>query len=395
MSYRFRTAGSAAAVAVVLVAASSPVRAAGGSIWPQPGHDSGHSFYNADESVLNAGTVGSLKARWQVVPAPTRCPGLPSQVGPVVAGGLTLMQDTSGLTARDSRTGEQVWKTNVGIEDRWAYNLVVAGSNVVVTASGTSCGIEGGESDGTIMAYNLATGARRWSASDDTEAQQVVVVDGTLVVSGSSSGVEPIVTGYRLSDGRRLWSDGTNSDGARTLAALVPVGHEVIVNHFGRETLRLNAVTGAPTGSWPASWHPLASVAGDRVVVGDSDDWTLKAVHVSDQRVLWSVDRVSNRVASDGRRLYVGIGSSIEAYDAATGRLAWSVALGGRAGQPVRAGGLVYVPVAGKPVAVRDAATGRKVAASSALSSVRSVLAVAGGRLYATTAPNHVTVFAP
>jgi outer membrane protein assembly factor BamB len=120
---------------------------------------------------------------------------------------------------------------------------------------------------------------------------------------------------------------------------------------------------------------------GDWLFVGDNSDWSLKAVRLSTDAVVWSMDRVSNRVATDGRRLYLGIGSSLEAYDVASGKQAWSVNLGGRVGRPVRAGGLVYASVAGKPVAVRNASTGAKVTPSAALSKVSSVAAVGGGRL--------------
>ncbi|GAB1693455.1 hypothetical protein KRM28CT15_52580 [Krasilnikovia sp. M28-CT-15] len=47
----------------------------------------------------------------------------------------------------------------------------------------------------------------------------------------------------------------------------------------------------------------------------------------------------------------------------------------------MRAGGLVYAPVAGKPVAVRNASTGAKVTASKVLLRVSSVAAIGGGRL--------------
>ena len=55
--------------------------------------------------------------------------------------------------------------------------------------------------------------------------------------------------------------------------------------------------------------------------------------------------------------------------------------LGGRAGQPVRAGGLVYLAATGKPVQVRNAATGAKVTPSIALSAVSSGAVAAGGRV--------------
>jgi outer membrane protein assembly factor BamB len=139
-----------------------------------------------------------------------------------VAGTLTLTQDDTGLRARDSATGQQKWKTSVGIEDRTAHNLVVSRNTVVVTATSKPCYVEGGESDGHVVAFDLSTGAHLWSASDDTDADQVIVTDGRVIVSGANYATDPLVTAYRLSDGERVWSDGDNSDGARTFASMIP-----------------------------------------------------------------------------------------------------------------------------------------------------------------------------
>ena len=51
-------------------------------------------------------------------------------------------------------------------------------------------------------------------------------------------------------------------------------------------------------------------------------DWLLEVLRVSTHTVTWSMDRVSDRVATDGRRLYVGIGTFLEAYDVASGKRA-------------------------------------------------------------------------
>ncbi|BFU47403.1 PQQ-binding-like beta-propeller repeat protein [Krasilnikovia sp. MM14-A1004] len=399
MRHRIGAGLSATALlAATLGLSGQPAQAAAAGGWPEVGYDPGHSYYNPNESLINASTLKKVKMRWQVTPTPPSddCPFAPVQVGPVVAGGLTLTQDYKGLVARDSVTGQQVWKTDDYIPDRTAHNVLVAGNTVIVTATERECGIEGGESDGQIEAYDLMSGAHLWHAEDDTDANTVTVIDGVVVVGGDNYATDPLVTAYRLSDGVGVWSDGTNSDGARTLVSTIPINGGVLVNHYGHEIVLKDVHTGQERSSWPMTWQPLAATpTGDIVFVGDSSDWTLKAVRASDQRVLWSMDRVSNRVATDGRRLYMGIGSNLEAYDSATGRLLWSVKLGGRTGQPLRAGGLIYVSVAGKPVAIRNASNGAKVRASTALASVKHVEAVGGGHVYATIGTSWIGVYAP
>jgi outer membrane protein assembly factor BamB len=372
-----RRFGAAVAALTLIAAAVSPADAASTSTWPQTGSDAGMSYYNANESAINASTVGKVKLRWQTTPAASECPGM---VGPVVAGGLALTQDTAGLAARESATGRLVWRNTDVFSDRLAYTIVVSGSIVVVASSDSLCMVEGGDADGLVVAFNLADGKQLWKRSPNTDAAELVVTRGAVIVSGNDYATEPTVQAYRLSDGATLWSDGTGSDGARILSSTIPVGGDVVVSRYGQPQ-RVDAVTGQPTGSWPTSWTPLTSY-GDWLFVGDHSDWSLKAVRLSTDAVVWSMDRVSNRVATDGRRLYLGIGTALEAYDVATGKKAWSVEFGARVGQPARAGGLVYAPVAGKPVAVRNAATGAKVSTSSALSKVSSVDAVGDGRLF-------------
>ncbi|MGA5305432.1 PQQ-binding-like beta-propeller repeat protein [Nucisporomicrobium flavum] len=373
---------AAVAVLILAVPLTGPAAAAPASTWPQVGSDAGRSYYNANEDAVNASTVSKLKLRWQVPPSPSECPGM---VGPVVAGGLTLTQDTAGLVARESATGRLAWRDTGIFTDRLAYHIVVSGTTVVVASSDSLCMIEGGDADGLVVAFDLASGRQLWQRSPNTDAAQLVVTRGVVIVSGNDYATSPNVEAYRLSDGTSLWSN-EDPDGPRTLFSTVPVLGDVLISmHRQMETWRVDAVTGQPRGGWSASWTPLASY-GDWMFVGDSSDWSLKAVRLSTDAVVWSMDRVSNRVATDGRRLYLGVGSVLEAYDVASGKRIWSVDLGGRVGQPVRAGGLVYAPVAGKPVAVRNASTGVKVTPSSALSKVSTVAAVGGGRLFGTTA---------
>jgi outer membrane protein assembly factor BamB len=346
--------------------------------WPSAGADAGSSYFNPDEKVLNASTVGKVRLRWTAPRVRSSCPAMsgPALVGPVVADGLVLTQDTSGLTARKVADGRPVWREKTVFADRRAYHIVVSGRTVVVTSAANRCRVGGGDTDGIVAAFDLATGKPRWQRSPSTDAAQVTVVRGTVIVSGHDYGTEPAVDAYRLADGKAMWSRGDGSNGAYTLFSTIPVGGDVLISHHG-EPSRFDAVTGQMTAGWPASWTPLTAYA-DWLLIGDSDDWSLKALRPAGDKVAWSLERVSKRIATDGRRVYLGIGNSLEAYEIPTGQRAWAVNLGAHVGQPIRAGGLVYAPVAGRPPAVRTASTGAKVNTPA----LPGLAAVAGGRLF-------------
>ncbi|MFE2188036.1 hypothetical protein [Streptomyces sp. NPDC059455] len=47
-------------------------RAATASAWPQPGYDAGHSYCNSHKSIVNAGTVQTLRRPWLAELIPSR-----------------------------------------------------------------------------------------------------------------------------------------------------------------------------------------------------------------------------------------------------------------------------------------------------------------------------------
>ena len=381
---------AAAATILTLTLAPAPVSAAATAGWPGPGYDAGRSYYNPVENTINASTIGGLKQRWYLTPTESPCF---SMIGPVAAGGLTITQDTAGLVARNSTTGQVEWRETEIFSDRQAYNLVVEDSIVIVTSSDSLCMIEGGDADGIVAAFDLATGQLLWRQSPNHDAAQLVVTRGAVIVSGNDYGTLANVEAYRLTNGQPLWSYGNTSDEEHTLYSTMPVGGDVLVAGPHNQVARVDAVTGSSHWGWPSSWTPLTAF-GDWLFVGDSSDWSLRAMRVSAEQTVWSMDRVSNRVSTDGRRLYMGVGSSLEAYDVATGKRLWAVNLGARVGQPLRAGGLVYAPVNGKPVQVRNASTGAKVTVPASLTRVSAVAAVGAGRLYAGVGAGRLGVFA-
>lgn len=92
-------------------------------------------------------------------------------------------------------------------------------------------------------------------------------------------------------------------------------------------------------------------------------------------------------VAYDSGRVFVSGGSTLYAYDAATGALDWSTGLAAAAaGAPTAADGLVFVNVAGSAtIYALDEATG-KISWQHALSAASRIAAVTADGLYVTTA---------
>src|SRR5690242_18423878 len=154
-------------ICVVLSALVAVAGAPPPSDWPAAGADAGSSYYNPHDNVLNASSVGKVRLRWRVPAVKTDCPAMagPALVGPVVAGGLVLTQDTSGLTARNAATGRPAWRERSVFADRRAYHIVVSGRTVVVTSAANQCLVGGGDTDGIVAAFDLATGKPRWQRS--------------------------------------------------------------------------------------------------------------------------------------------------------------------------------------------------------------------------------------
>ncbi|GGK03258.1 hypothetical protein GCM10010123_36460 [Pilimelia anulata] len=369
-------------------APAAPAGPAAAPGWPAPGYDAGGSHYNPDESVLHAGSVRRLAPRWRL---PLR-PGACGTAGPVIGAGLAVTADADGIAARRVGDGTPAWRATAAA-DRAPTGLVIAGNLLVHTARRGPCRSDGGAADGLVTVYDLGTGARRWSARDDTATDRVIVDNGHVIVSGDNVN-GPTITAYRITDGRVRWTRDGDADTHRIVSTVV-ADHTLLVEHRG-EFRGLDTATGELRWGGRDGWFTyLAAAPGGQYYVGDATTWSLSAHAPGGDDPQWSVDAVSDRIAADGRRVYLGIGDRLAAYDARDGRLRWSVPCGGRVGRPLRAGGLVYAPVAGGPLVVRDAATGARVAAGSALAGPLTPVAVAGGRLYARTGTDRVTVFAP
>lgn len=362
---------------VMLVAALLAVPAPA-TDWTQTGFGATDSYYNAHESVINASTVNAVRRRWTVAlpAAGERCA---RAAEPVVAGGRVFVPTETGIVAYQAGTGRPSWRfTWPYPEDESTPHLAVAGDLLIVANHGCQ---SMSDPDGTVRALAVGSGRLAWTAGLSAPVESLVVDRGIVVVSGESASDSPAVVGLLASTGTQRWQlAGHSSTG-------VSAAGRVLVSRVGAAgTSAVSVTSGRVVWAKRTAWAgQAASPAGDRFYATAPGN-TMVCVDAATGGVVWTAARKgSTLVAADGRRVYRAMGKAVEALDARTGARRWTAALPGNAGQPVRAGGLLYTTVdGGRPLGILSAATGSRASAGTQIGSVAGGnVVVTGGRIYA------------
>jgi outer membrane protein assembly factor BamB len=373
-----RVRAGVALLAAGVLLAPLPARATPGDGWVQAGYAAGDTYYNPGESVVNATAVNAVRRRWTVA-LPEVAERCARAAEPVVAGGRVFVPQETGISAFQAGTGRQSWRfTWSSPEDESTPHLAVAGGLLIVANHGCQ---SQSDPNGTVRALSVTSGRLVWSVAMPAPVRSLVVDQGIVVVSGESLSDSPVVTGLRAGDGTQLWQVADHS------SAGVSARGRVLVSRVGAAgTSALSVTTGKAVWSRNAAWSgQAANPAGDRFYASDSRN-ALVCLDAATGAVAWTAaGRASPLVAADGRRVYLAATNGIEALDAHTGRRRWVASLAGTAGQPVRAGGLLYTTVAGgKPLGILHASTGRPASAGTQIGHVAGGhVVVTGGWIYA------------
>ncbi len=352
--------------------------------WAQQGHGPGHNFYNPDESVINAATVGRLKQRWSVT-TPARPDTCTLQSPPLAAGGRLFITDPDGVTALTPATGKRLWHwtfpvRSPGRQEHFGQ-LGLAGDRAIALTNPCDPTPATGKA-AYLTALDTSTGAQRWRVTMNPFTNILVIDKGVAVVGNwGGFGNDPhTTTGYRVSDGAKLWQiTGYRLD--RPVAA----GGRLLLRSADDKTARaVSSATGKPLWSTTKPWSPLAAAPdGSRFLVSTDGDG-VTSVDAATGKAQWSTGH-DGAVAHDGRHVFVPYHRAVETFDAITGRLVRVTPLAGRGGQPVRAGGLLYLTVDDKkPIAILDARTGRTVAAYPEMKILGQPPVIVNGWLYTT-----------
>lgn len=252
---------------------------------------------------------------------------------PVVAGGtLYVAADDGTVRAFDAATGAPRWSftRTVGVSSQLGLDgyVAVSGDTVIVTSD-----------SGAVYALDAATGKQRWLytlPTPQTNIYTTPVIAFGLVYFGSGS-FSGAVYALDLATGKVQWTAAQvgGFDGQPSV-----VGDTLYVGANDADTVHaFDAKTGASRWSFNtgAQIHTEPAVGADILYAGGQDA-TIYAIRMADQSLAWKFqtggDAPTPLIGTgaaptlDGQTLYVGSqGGIVYALDAATGKPRWQVAL--------------------------------------------------------------------
>lgn len=383
-----------AAMATALAVAHPPARAAGGQ-WTQEGRDAGATSANAGEQRLGAANLTQLRTLWSGdldvwnqatdIAAANGHAYLGRRVDDPVS--TVRMQ----LLSIDLKTGRPDWQADV---PSFFWTPVLTAELVIVAGNGLDAADRGSV---PVVAYERASGARRWSyrppAADGVDGFRAGhLKDGVLyLVSGNGH-----LLALDAATGALRWTRATDGVPAHHGVA-VAGGRLFVSDYYGTSAYD----TGDGRLLWRCDLQAMFRSQTQRpMVVGDTVllfEYTggLRALDARSGALKWFTETPRGDIAtgyrplaSDGQRVFVPNGmtrTQLSAIDLQTGGLLWSVNVGVGARSPVVANGVVYLPA--HVVKAFDAATGAALPISRLKPSPNSELIVVDGKLLASSGP--------
>lgn len=381
---RLRNSLVAACALAGLLATAAPSAAAGPDLWTQDGYGPGHTGYNPSESVINTGSIGSLKLRWTVKATlyPEGCEPRPQP--PLVQNGKMFLLDGGSISGYDNKTGKKLW--NVGEAYFDGNHMAVSGGRILGTE--VNC-FSNSDYSTNVVAIDPNTGKMLWDQIQSYSITSSVADAGVFVVSGYCyicDGEKYGVTAFRIADGKRLWSRVNYVLAGPAAANGRIVLRDTVVPQTQVVTIKTGGVL-AGAGAWQVA---AANPAGNQFYLYNTSG--MGAFDAATLKARWTVKKESGALVSDGRRVFVASANRINAYHAATGKLAWTRAVT-NPNNLIRAGGLLYA-LSGKKLLILAPTTGKTVLNGAAYGTLTDNVIATGGRLY-TTSGSTVRAYTP
>jgi outer membrane protein assembly factor BamB len=223
--------------------------------WSSFGYNPQHTRWNTLENTLNPGNASSLALDW------TAHTGNFITSSPAVAGGLVYIGSADGsMYAFNYATGATVWSVNVGSAIDLSSPTVAGGVAYV------------GAQNSKLYAFSAATGKLRWTASTGNAIESSPTVAGGVIYVGSE---DHNLYAFNAATGVLLW---TGPTGGMVDSSPAVAGGAVYVGSFDHDLYAFNAAgCGSPTCSplWigPTGGTITSSpaVANGVVYVGSQD----------------------------------------------------------------------------------------------------------------------------
>ena len=375
-------------------AAVHPAAATSSSPWSQTDYNAAQSRANLTETTLTVSTFSKIRHLRSVVPpriGQVSCFSGPKVIAPVLTGG-SLYAILNGLLVKaDPATGRVVWRSNPspGFNDDYS-SLAVAGGLAIV--GGEGCGSADGP-QGSIEAFNATTGKLAWSQPMPLGGalQELVVSRGFVLAAGSSDAFGLVVAVLKLTTGANVWTRSVNN----CVASQVMVVGQVVITPWCTATtgqvIGRNLTTGkvlwSRTGIWVLQRGDSDTAAGHHVFAIDPGG-TVVGLDPLTGKTQYTLTGAANVITVDNARAFGDCGTSVCAYNSATGKLAWSVPSG--AAQPAlaaEAGGVLYLDHG----TALNAATGQTL--GTLWTGTAASRAIGDGRIAADPTPKNVGLF--
>ncbi|HSI48641.1 MAG TPA: PQQ-binding-like beta-propeller repeat protein [Ideonella sp.] len=333
---------SLALLAAAACAAATPAFAK----WPQEGYSAAKSQANTDEATLTARNVAGLQLKWQRQLGQFYASAV-TQAGPQ----LLACSNLYDVSALQLAGGASKWDQLAGVGN--CGTPATAGGQTFLVSSALSPNYRN-----VVSALDTASGHVLWetdlmaSSADMGLNADAALSQGRLYVSSNRGQVVALDT----ATGQQAWRATTGGNGVMNNDPAV-AGGRVFVSTWleccGNGPRKLHAYD-AETGVelWAtevaaSNMQRPAQPLGDKVVV-TTDSGLVNAYDAATGALSWSrtVGFVGTAMALHGQAVYVPVGTSVLALDAATGNTLWTRPLPsgqGAISNLVWANGLVYL----------------------------------------------------
>ena len=282
---------------------------------------------NPYENTLSKTNVSGLVPKWTAPLADL------TGVSPAIAGGVVYEGDfASNLFAIDAATGHQLWQVDLG------------GGGITDPAVAKGTVYVGTMLHSSVVAVEAGTGVLKWERFLGGSVFGSPAVVGGVVYIGSNDGN---LYALNADTGAQLWASpftGAPDDPAVASGVVYVGGND-------RQLYAFNAATGAQL--WSVELEDIVestpTVVDGVVYVGSSNmpPYDVYAIDAVSGAILWTTvvsGQVNSSPAVVNGSVYVNtFDGYLWAFEASTGKLKWSVRVGGCYSSPAVANGVVYV----------------------------------------------------
>jgi outer membrane protein assembly factor BamB len=258
---------------------------AGAPIWAGVAVSQGTAFAADDDGLVHAIDLATGTARWKV------STGGAVRATPVTHEGSVLVHSDDGFLYRlDAATGGIQWKT--AVVDSATKRVPFGASDFQYDQYASAPAIAAdrlflGHADGTLRAFDLETGERRWTFATGGAITATPAVRGDRVIFGSFDGT---VYGLQAATGEPLWRHDTGA-AVSSSAGLFEDYAIVGSRRYGLLSLRSEDGQAAWTYYYWFSWVESSPTIREGVVyIGSSDAQRLNAIDAATGRLLWAFD---------------------------------------------------------------------------------------------------------